>query len=171
MKHHRDRAQGRARRHPPKRTQTPAVWLTWPCGQGVPGWRAECILRRVGIPVLKRRGVSQPDDHFGLLVPGDQAVWAEYNLVRAGVALSSPLLNPAHAHMQPAPLPPAWGRPARPHGLWGWFFAIMGALFAGDLSKGRPVGSTKSRAVTGRRQRRPQTHQVTIQSPSPGESQ
>ena len=120
-------------------------WFLIPYGNGVTGWDAECVLRRVGIPVIGRRYAYRPGENYGLLVPGSQAKWGEYNLVRAGFALASPLLRTQHANIKSGALPPAWGKPARPSGLNGWFVSLVGWLFAGDTAKGRATASTKTR--------------------------
>lgn len=119
------------------------VWLTWESGQGVTGWRAECVLRRYGVPTLGRRGVHAPGEHFGLKVPDSQARFAEYLLCRLGVALSSSLLNPRHANVTPGPMPPEWGKHARPVGLMGWFMHIASMLYSGDAARGIPQRSSK----------------------------
>lgn len=118
-------------------------WLTFPAGNGVSGWDAEVVLRRVGIPVIGRRYAHRPGDDYGLKVRGSQAQWAEYNLCRAGFALSSRLLNPAHGKMKTAALPPTWNKPARPHGVNGWFVWLVALFFAGDWTKGKATASTK----------------------------
>lgn len=135
MKGNKGRVRGRDR----------GVWLTWQSGQFFTGWDGEMVLRRVGIPILKRQPINQPGDHFGVFVPVNQAKFAEYNLLRAGVVLSSPLLNPRHANIKRAPLPPAWGKPAKPVGIMGWVHRILGMWLSGDTSKLRAVGSTKGR--------------------------
>ena len=127
------------------RRAQPDHWLTFPAGNGVSGFDAEVVLRRVGIPVIGRRYAHSPGDDYGLKVRGSQAEWAEYNLCRAGFVLSSPLLNPAHGKMKPAALPPAWGKPARPHGINGWLVTLLGWMFRGDWTSGMATGSTKGK--------------------------
>ena len=134
------RGKGRA-----KRAGRDVHWLTWPSGQGTTGFDGECMLRRVGIPVLDRQLAKKVGDNYGMAVPASQAEWAEYILCRAGVALSSPLLNPNHGTMETAPQPPSWGAPSKPAGINGWFVALLGWMFRGDVTKGAVTASTKRR--------------------------
>ena len=115
----------------------------WERGQGITGWDAECILRRYGVPVIGREYAARSPT-VGVKVPGSQAVFAEYLLCRAGLALSTPLLNPAHGKMKPAAMPPAWGKPAKTRGVRGWFVRILATMFVGgDTAKDLPTASTK----------------------------
>lgn len=106
------------------------------------GWDVECILKRYGVPVIGRRYAANSPT-VAVKVPGSQAKFAEYLLCRAGLALSTPLLNPRHANTKVGPMPPAWGKPARTRGVMGWFVRLLGLAFAGDTSKGMKTASTK----------------------------
>lgn len=117
-------------------------WFEWDRRGAMQGWDVECILRRYGVPVIGRRYAAN-SPFVSVKVPGSQAVFAEYLLCRAGLALSTPLLNPAHGKMKPAAMPPAWGKPARTHGVMGWFVRLLGLSIVGDTSKGMKTASTK----------------------------
>jgi hypothetical protein len=81
------------------------------------GVEVEIILRQYGIRVWGREADA---DEIGILVKRKQAVWAEYLLCRAGVPLTSELLDPRnaayrqrHAH---GAMPTPWTeRGIRPH--------------------------------------------------------
>lgn len=117
-------------------------WFEWDRRGAMQGWDVECILRRYGVPVIGRRYAANSPT-VSVKVPGSQAKFAEYLLCRAGLALSTPLLNPAHGKMKPAAMPPAWGKPARTRGVMGWFVRLLGLAFAGDTAKGMATASTK----------------------------
>ena len=126
------------------RRAQPDHWFTFQRGLGVTGWHVENVLRRYGVPVVNRRYGAQ-DPTVAVCVPGNQARFAEYLIVRSGLsaALVTPLLNPAHGKMKPAALPPAWGRPAKTRGFMGWFVRLLGLSIVGDTAKGMATGSTK----------------------------
>lgn len=129
------------------------VWLTWESGQGWSGGGVEELFRRYGIVTTGRQLARQPGDHYGIRVPASQAVWAEYILVRAGVALSSPLLNPRHARIKPQAertLPPAWGKPVSPlrNGVMGIVVWLLTTMFGAS----RPT--LRQRSSKGRKQYR-----------------
>jgi hypothetical protein len=67
------------------------------------GAEVEQLLRRYGIRVWGRE-LDHPEE-LALLVKRKQAIWAEYILCRAGVPLTSPLLDPRNAHYQPRHAP------------------------------------------------------------------
>jgi len=62
------------------------------------GIEVEHLLRKYGIRVWGRVVTDAEDVSF--LVKRKQAIWAEYILCRAGVPLTSPLLDPRNAHYQ-----------------------------------------------------------------------
>ena len=126
-----------------KGRRQPDHMFIWERGQGISGWDAECILKRYGVPVIGREYAARSPT-VGVRVPGSQAVFAEYLLCRTGLALSTPLLNPAHGKMKPTALPPAWGKPAKTRGAMGWFVRILATMFVGgDTAKDLPTASTK----------------------------
>lgn len=71
--------------------------FTWKIAPGYSGKDVEMRLRQYGIRVWGREMDDGPDR--GLLVRQSQAVWAEYVLCRAGVPLTSPLLNSRHTNI------------------------------------------------------------------------
>ena len=119
-------------------------WFTWDRRGTLQGWDVECILRRYGVPVVGRRYAANSPT-VSVKVSGSQAVFAEYLLCRAGLALSTPLLNPRHAQTKVGAMPPAWGKPAKTRGFVGWFVRLLGLMFAGDTAKNLPTASTKRR--------------------------
>lgn len=124
----------------------PDYWLTWPAGvAGKTGWAAECLLRQYGIAALNRRYAYQPGDSYGVLIRGSQAKWAEYLLMAGGYPLNSRLLNPKHANIKREAMPPAWGKPARPSGLRGWYHRLFGLATVGDTAVELKTRSTKGR--------------------------
>jgi len=74
------------------------------------GADVEMLLRQYGIRIWGREAIGE--DELGLLVKQRQAVWAEYILCRAGVPLTSPLLDPRNEHYQerhaPNSMPTPW---------------------------------------------------------------
>lgn len=106
--------------------------FTWPQSSDFTGIEVESILQRYGIPCWGRQVSLNPGDDYGLLVKASQAVWAEHLLCKAGVPLSSQLLDPrnaAYAERAGGTMPPAWGVPAKPKGLVGPIVAgLAGAL-------------------------------------------
>ena len=62
------------------------------------GYEVESILRRYGIRIWGR-GFTDSDE-IEILVKRSQARWAEYLLCRAGIPLTSPLLDPSNASLQ-----------------------------------------------------------------------
>lgn len=61
------------------------------------GREVDEILREHGIQIFDRRRDAEGNLHFG--VRKAQALWAEFLLCRAGVRLTSPLLDPVHAEL------------------------------------------------------------------------
>ena len=59
------------------------------------GRDVEMMLRRYGVHIWGRE--AGPGTQRGFLVKRGQAVWAEYVMCRAGVPLTSPLLDPRNA--------------------------------------------------------------------------
>ena len=62
------------------------------------GYDIEQLMQQYGIRIWGREMDS--DTEFAFLVKETQAVWAEYLLCRAGVPLTSPLLEPRHANLR-----------------------------------------------------------------------
>ena len=73
------------------------------------GRRVEKLLRRYGI-VVAGRGYTSSSIYF--LVKPEQAEWAEYVMLRAGVPLVGPLVNPRNAEWAarhaPGDVPTPW---------------------------------------------------------------
>jgi hypothetical protein len=108
------------------------VPITW---HNIPAWHIEQLLRRYHITLYGR---SLRIERHGNIetwirtayVNHKQAAWAEYILLRAGVALTSPTIDPrnaARAARHTAP-PPSWSgnRPAAP----ATFLEALGDLLA-----------------------------------------
>lgn len=96
------------------------VPLTW---HNIPARHIQQLLRRYNITLygvtlrIERRGAIETWIRTGY-VNHKQAGWAEYILLRAGIALTSPVIDPrnaARAARHTAP-PPSWSgnRPAKP---------------------------------------------------------
>lgn len=127
----------------------PDHWLTWQAGvAGKSGWAAECLLRQYGIAVQKRRLAYSVEDSYGVLIRGSQAIWAEYLLMAGGFALNSRLLDPKHRDIQREAMPPTWGKPAKPAGVTGWLYRLVGMLQVGDTTAGMKTKSSKGRRQT-----------------------
>ncbi|MCB9117993.1 MAG: hypothetical protein H6639_23815 [Caldilineaceae bacterium] len=63
------------------------------------GMDAEHLVEKYGVSVSHRVVPQRAGDLVGFSVPDHQAKWAEYLLLRAGYALTVPLLNPANAKL------------------------------------------------------------------------
>ncbi len=74
------------------------------------GGEVERFLRHYGIVAWGRRLTG---DHYILSVKPRQAEWAEYLLLRRGIAIDAPYFNPQNAtyaqRFAPGDRPPAWG--------------------------------------------------------------
>ena len=81
----------------------------WDAGSGWMAYRVESILRQYGTHAAGRRTNGSLRS---FTVPDDQAIWAEYLLLRAGVPLESQPLdtrNASHAQrLQGAAMPEPW---------------------------------------------------------------
>lgn len=79
-------------------------------GAGFTGVEIEMLLRRYGIRIWGRE--IEDEDEVAFLVKQRQAVWAEYILCRAGVPLTSTLLDPRNEqyrqHHAPGAMPTPW---------------------------------------------------------------
>lgn len=84
--------------------------FTYSNATGFRGVDVEMLLRQYGIRVWGREVIS--DEELALLVKQRQAVWAEYILCRAGVPLTSALLDPRNEQYRrrhaPGTMPPPW---------------------------------------------------------------
>lgn len=94
--------------------------FTFTTESGFTGMEVEMLLRRYGIRLWGRAIVQ--DNELSFLVKRRQAVWAEYLLCRAGVPLTSQLLDPRNADYQqrhtPNTMPNPWNqRGIGPHSL------------------------------------------------------
>ena len=76
------------------------VMLTWERGQGFSGADVEQLLRRYGVRVYARKHATKAGDDFGVTVTTGQARWAENILRRAGVPLTSPLVDESNRNVQ-----------------------------------------------------------------------
>jgi len=63
------------------------------------GMDAEHLVEKYGVRVSNRVIPNRAGDEIGFSVPDHQAQWAEYLLLRAGYALTVPLINPANAKL------------------------------------------------------------------------
>lgn len=82
---------------------------------GFSGLQVEMILRQYGIRVWGR---EMSDSHErALLVKETQAIWAEYILCRAGVPLTTPLLDARNAHYRNLHEDGAMPKPWSVHGI------------------------------------------------------
>lgn len=109
------------------------VWIYWPAGTGNTGGAVEAMLRRYAVPVLDRQYAYKIGDDYGICVPASQAQWAEYLMLRAGVVLSSQLIQQSNAKQSDTPfeersLPPSWGAPSKPRGVTGWTVWFLGEV-------------------------------------------
>ncbi len=114
----------------------------------------EAMLRRYAVPVIDRQYAKRIGDTFtdyGIRVPASQAQWAEYLMLRAGVVLSSQLIQESNAKQSETPfeersLPPSWGAPSRPRGITGWT-----VWFLGEVLRIGPDIELKERSTKGAR--------------------
>lgn len=67
-------------------------------GGGFTGIQAERLMRQYGIRVFGR--LTNNPEQVGFKVKQSQAIWAEYLLLRAGVPLVTPLLDPRNRDYQ-----------------------------------------------------------------------
>jgi hypothetical protein len=84
-------------------------------GSGFYGYRVELLLRQYGIRVWGREMTDR--EEMAVLVKRRQAVWAEYVLCRAGVPLTSALIDPRNARYVERYLPGTMPQPWQPNGL------------------------------------------------------
>lgn len=98
------------------------VELRW-SGTGAPVIR---LMRRYGIRTYAP-GMPNRNERT-IRVPAQQGKWAEYLCKRAGIPLTGPLIDQHNANVQPGPLPPAWGIPARGVGMFGVMSALLAPL-------------------------------------------
>jgi hypothetical protein len=70
------------------------------------GMEVELMLRQYGMRIWGRE--FDQADEFAFLVKRSQAVWAEYILCRAGVPLTSPLLDARNAAYRRETMPQPW---------------------------------------------------------------
>lgn len=70
------------------------------------GMEVELMLRQYGVRIWGRE--FDQADEFAFLVKRGQAVWAEYILCRAGVPLTSPLLDARNAAYRRETMPQPW---------------------------------------------------------------
>jgi hypothetical protein len=73
------------------------------------------LLRQYGVRVWGREVID--DEELALLVKQRQAVWAEYLLCRAGVPLTSPLLDPRNEQYRLRHVPGTMPTPWTEHGI------------------------------------------------------
>ena len=98
------------------------------------GMDAEHLVEKYGVSVSHRVVPQKSGDQVGFSVPDHQAHWAEYLLLRAGYALTVPLLNPANARLlakaqSTGPSRPTGGsEKVRRHGLTDRIFHGIDAL-------------------------------------------
>lgn len=105
------------------------------------GSDVERMLRSYGIKVYARQHIDkqmekhlkdrmvEPGRHNGVTVRTEQAEWAEYLMLRYGVAVTSPLVKDSHARVQSGQMPKAWQVPAKPVGVTGALVAaLMGEI-------------------------------------------
>lgn len=105
------------------------VRLTWTRGQGFSGADVERLLRRYGVRVFARQYATKAGDDFGVTVTRGQARWAEFVLRRAGVPLTSPLLDESNRNVRAGRgMMRAWreDKPQKPVGLAGRLLDWMG---------------------------------------------
>ena len=98
------------------------------------GMDAEHLVEKYGVRVSHRVVPQKSGDEVGFSVPAHQAQWAEYLLLRAGFALTVPLLNPAHARLlekaqaNGASRPTGGSRTVKRHGLTDRIFHGLDAI-------------------------------------------
>lgn len=84
--------------------------FTFSTATGFTGVEIEMLLRQYGIHIWGRKIIDQ--DELAFLVKQKQAVWAEYLLCRAGVPLTSKLLDPRNEQYRqrhaPGSMPTPW---------------------------------------------------------------
>lgn len=100
------------------------VQLVW--GRGCNGQKVEQLLHRYGIPTYDQRGPNKRGER-SVRVPAQQARWAEYLCIKAGVPLLVQI-DPANRNVVQGKLPPDWGKPAPWAGFVGLVFRAFGAL-------------------------------------------
>lgn len=86
-----------------------------------PGIAVERLLLRHGVRLWDR---SFDSERLLFLVKKGQARFAEYLMLRCGVQLECPLLDPRHANVLPGPEPMAQGPPLKP----GLIMRILGVF-------------------------------------------
>lgn len=106
---------------------------------GRTGAQIEYILREYGIPCRGRK--LQSGD--GLAVPDAQAKWAEYILLSAGVALTSPLLTDGR---MPVNMPRPWGVASKRVDFVGRVVDWLDTLMAGGANRRAARQFVRSRA-------------------------
>jgi len=84
--------------------------FTYSSATGFRGVDVEMLLRQYGVRVWGREVIG--DEELALLVKQRQAIWAEYILCRAGVPLTSSLLDPRNEQYRlrhvPGAMPTPW---------------------------------------------------------------
>ena len=121
------------------------------------GMDAEHLVEKYGVRVSHRVVPQKSGDEVGFSVPAHQAQWAEYLLLRAGYALTVPLINPANARLLEkaqatgASRPTGGSEKVRRHGLTDRIFHGMDAIIGiGQSGRNRmlPGAQTWQRAPT-----------------------
>ncbi len=121
------------------------------------GMDAEHLVEKYGVRVSGRVVPQKSGDEVGFSVPDHQAAWAEYILLRAGYALTVPLLNPANARLlekaqaSGASRPTGGSERVKRHGLTDRLFhGIDAFLGIGQAGRNRmlPVEQTWQRTPT-----------------------
>ena len=121
------------------------------------GMDAEHLVEKYGVRVSHRVVPQKSGDEVGFSVPAHQAQWAEYLLLRAGYALTVPLINPANARLLEKAQATGASRPTggservKRHGLTDRIFHGMDAIIGiGQSGRNRmlPGAQTWQRAPT-----------------------
>lgn len=105
------------------------VRLTWERGHGFSGADVERLLRRYGVRVYARQYATKDGDDYGVTVTTGQGRWAENILRRAGVPLTSPLIDESNRNVQAGRgMPREWrkDKPQKPVGLAGRLLDWLG---------------------------------------------
>lgn len=114
--------------------------FTWHKDGDYTGGDVEMLLRGYGIACYARQYALGGMD-YGVTVPKKQAVWAEYILCRAGVALTSKPLRSRHTT---GAMPTRWSkRKRRTVGLSGWLVNLLSGEPA--VLRNAPVRKARSR--------------------------
>lgn len=115
------------------------------------GMDAEHLVEKYGVSVNHRVIPQKSGDEVGFSVPAHQAQWAEYLLLRAGYALTVPLINPANAKLLEkaqatgASRPTGGSQKVRRHGFADRFFHAFDAILGiGQSGRNRMLPQEKS---------------------------